>query len=149
MSTRSLRTGFIGLAVTAFLATGGVAVAEEMKFKADLKGSEEVPPVETDATGTADVTYDSDAKTLAWRVEYSGLSGDPTAAHFHGPAGPGENAPPVVGIEVGPSPIEGSIEVTEEQAAALEDLTTERWYLNIHTAEHPEGEIRGQVTKAE
>jgi hypothetical protein len=149
MPIRFLRAGFMGLAVTAFLATGAAAIAEEMKFKADLKGSEEVPPVMTDATGTADVTYDSDAKALAWRIEYSGLSGEATAGHFHGPAGPGKNAPPVVGLDVGPSPIEGSIEVTEEQAAALEDLTAERWYLNIHTAEHPQGEIRGQVTKAE
>ena len=117
-----------------------------MKFKADLKGSEEVPPVETSGAGTADVTYDSDDKTLAWRIEYSDLSGEPTAAHFHGPAGPGENKPPVIGIDVGPSPIEGSVEITEEQA---EELTAGRLYFNIHTAANPQGEIRGQVTAAQ
>ena len=148
MRVNTLRAGLFGLALAALFA-GPTASAEEMKFKADLKGSEEVPPVDTNATGTADITYDSDAKTLAWRIEYSDLSGEATAAHFHGPAGPGETAPPVIGIEVGPSPIEGSIELTEEQAADVADLTAERWYLNIHTAANPQGEIRGQVTKTE
>src|SRR3712207_4839896 len=65
MRASTLRTGLFGLALTVVFA-GPTAFAEEMKFKADLKGSEQVPPVETSATGTADVTYDSDEKTLAW-----------------------------------------------------------------------------------
>ncbi len=148
MRVSTLRAGLFGLALTALFAAP-TASAEEMKFKTDLKGSAEVPPVETNATGTADVTYDSDAKTLAWRIEYSDLSGELTAAHFHGPAGPGETAPPVIGIEAGPSPIEGSIELTEEQVADIANLTEGQLYLNLHTPAHPEGEIRGQVTKAE
>lgn len=128
-----------------FLAAASVGLAEEMKFEAELSGSEEVPPVETSATGTADVTYDTESKNLTWTIEHSGLSGDVAAAHFHGPAAPGENAPPMVPIEVS-ALSEGSATLDEAQASAL---TEGRMYINLHTAAHPDGEIRGQVVKAE
>ncbi|MCA1492279.1 CHRD domain-containing protein [Sinorhizobium alkalisoli] len=128
-----------------YLAAASMGFAEEMKFKAELKGSEEVPPVETSATGTADVTYDTESKNLTWTIEHSGLSGDVTAAHFHGPAASGENAPPMVPIEVS-ALSEGSATLDDTQAAAL---TEGRLYVNLHTAAHPDGEIRGQVMKAE
>src|SRR5687768_3254012 len=143
---QALRSGIAGFAFAAVLAAGGVASAEQMKFKANLSGGEEVPPVETSATGTTDVTYDSDTKKLTWTLEYSGLSGDATAAHFHGPADPGENADPVVPIPDTASGSTGEADLTEEQAA---DLEAGRWYVNVHTAANPGGEIRGQVTKAE
>ncbi len=128
-----------------FLAAASAGLAEEMKFEAELKGSEEVPPVETSATGTADVTYDTESKNLTWTIEHSGLSGDVAAAHFHGPAASGENAPPIVPIEVS-ALSEGSATLDEAQASAL---TEGRMYINLHTAAHPDGEIRGQVVKAE
>jgi len=143
---QALRSGIAGFAFAAVLAAGGVASAEQMKFKANLSGAEEVPPVETSATGTTDVTYDSDTKKLTWTLEYSGLSGDATAAHFHGPADPGENAGPVVPIPDTASGSTGEADLTEEQAA---DLIAGKWYANVHTAANPGGEIRGQVMKAE
>ena len=119
------------------------AFAEETKFMATLSGAEEVPPVETAATGTADVTWNSETKELSWTIEFTGLSGAATAAHFHGPADPGANADPVVGIEDLESPSEGTVALTDEQAA---DLAAGKWYVNIHTEANPGGEIRGQVT---
>jgi hypothetical protein len=145
MRTTFLKTGIGAFALVGFLATGTFAVAEEMKFRAELSGAQEVPPVETEASGTADITYDTESKELSWTVEHSGLSGDVTASHFHGPAAEGENAPPVVPIEVSDLS-EGSATLEEAQEA---DLMAERWYLNLHTAAHPDGEIRGQVTKAD
>jgi hypothetical protein len=139
------RAGLIGVTVMGGLLVGGGAFAEEMKFKAELKGSEEVPPVETSATGTTDVTYDSDSKKLTWKLEYSGLTSDATAAHFHGPAAPGENAGPVVPISDFATGSEGSADLSEAQAA---DLAAGRWYVNVHSANHPNGEIRGQVVTA-
>ena len=65
-----------------------------------------------------------------------------TAAHFHGPAGAGVNAPPVVNLTPLESPITGSAVLTDAQVA---DLKAGRWYINIHTAQNPKGEIRGQV----
>lgn len=143
MHMTAFKAGLAGLALS--LALGTAAFAEEMKFKADLTGSEEVPPVETQATGSADITYDSESKELSWTVEHSGLSGDVTAAHFHGPAAPGENAPPVVPIDVA-NLAQGSATLDDTQATAL---TEGKLYLNLHTAANPNGEIRGQVMKAE
>ena len=67
-------------ASTALLAltAGGLlspALAEEMMFSTELTGAAEVPPVETAATGTADVTVDTEAMTVAWTVTAEGLSG--------------------------------------------------------------------------
>jgi hypothetical protein len=136
--------GVAAFALAAF-ALIGAASAEEMKFAANLTAAEEVPPTDSQGTGTADVTFDSESKELTWTVEYSGLSGPATAAHFHGPAAPGENAGPVITLEDIESPAEGSATLTDEQAA---DLQEGRWYLNFHTDAHPNGEIRGQVTKS-
>ena len=142
---RFSRTIVASLAASAALALVGAATAEEMKMSAELSGAEEVPPVETSATGTTDVTYDTESKMLSWELEYSGLSSDATAAHFHGPADPGENAPPVVPIEDFASGSEGSAELTDDQAALLMDG---KMYVNVHSADHPDGEIRGQVKPA-
>ncbi|OAP42537.1 CHRD domain-containing protein [Sinorhizobium glycinis] len=143
MQPRALKIGVI--AVVSFLAAASGGYAEQMKFMAELKGSEEVPPVQTSATGMANITYDSESKNLSWTIEHSGLSGDVSAAHFHGPAGPGENAPPIVPIDVS-ALAKGSATLDEAQASAL---TEGRLYVNLHTAANPDGEIRGQVMKAQ
>lgn len=139
------KAGISGFILMSFLATGSSAIADELKFKAELTGSQEVPAVETSASGTADITYDTESNELSWSMENSGLSGHVAAAHFHGPAAPGENAAPVVTIDVSEL-AEGSVTLDDTQEA---DLLAERWYLNLHTAENPGGEIRGQVLKAE
>ena len=127
------------MGLVALLATGSIAAAETVQLKADLKGSN------TAATGNASVSYDTASKQVTWRITYAGLSGTPTAAHFHGPAQPGANAGVAVPIpNVATSPIRGSATLTDAQAA---DLVAGRYYINIHTAANPPGEIRGQVTK--
>jgi hypothetical protein len=122
------------------------AMAATEKFSADLTATAVVPPNASTATGKADVTYDTASKKLAWMVTYKGLSGKPTAAHFHGPAKVGANAAPVVGLTGSlDSPINGSFTLSDKQAA---DLEAGMWYLNVHTAKYADGEIRGQVMKA-
>lgn len=120
------------------------ALAEMVKYKADLQAKSEVPPVDSNGSGTADITVDTEAKKVSWKVDVSGLSGDGTAAHFHGPAKEGENAPPVVDISGNWK--EGSADLTDDQRKQLEDGM---WYLNVHTAKFPDGEVRGQVVKAQ
>jgi hypothetical protein len=103
--------------------------------------------VTTSATGALTATYDPTSKRLTWRGTYSGLSGNVTAAHFHGgtpPSPPAPNSAVVVPTPASSSPFEGSATLTDAQAA---DLLAGRWYHNIHTAANPGGEIRGQVTK--
>jgi hypothetical protein len=139
MTKTMLATLALGAAVT----FAGPAFAEKMK--ATLDGKSEVPPTTSAGTGTADIDYDAATKKLSWKVTYSGLTGPATAAHFHGPAGPADKAGVAVAIpNATTSPVEGSAMLTDAQAA---DLTAGKYYVNIHTAANPGGEIRGQVTK--
>jgi hypothetical protein len=137
------KTVYAALVFAASVALAGPAFAD--KYKATLDAKSEVPPNASTATGTADIDYDPATKKLSWKVTYSGLSGPATAAHFHGPAAAGANAGVKVPIaNPATSPVEGSATLTDEQAA---DLMGGKYYINIHTAANPGGEIRGQVTK--
>jgi len=132
------------LALGAAVAFAGSAVAAD-KLKAALDGKSEVPPNTSTAKGAADLEWDAASKKLSWKITYSGLSGPATAAHFHGPAAPGANAGVAVAIpNATSSPVEGNATLTDAQAA---DLAGGKYYINIHTAANPGGEIRGQVTK--
>jgi hypothetical protein len=84
-------------------------------------------------------------KSLRFQIAYYGLSGTATAAHFHGPAKPGTSADVAVPIPGDmASPIKGSATLTAAQAA---DLQAGKYYINLHTAAHADGEIRGWVKK--
>jgi hypothetical protein len=110
-----------------------------------MTAAQEVPANDSKGTGNAEVSYDTTSKMLTWTVNFSGLTGPATVAHFHGPAEPGKNASVAVLIANMPtSPAKGTATLTDAQAA---DLMGGRWYVNVHTAEHRGGEIRGQVTK--
>ena len=133
---------FLFIGFTAIILATAPTLADNMAFKAQLKGATEVPATDSAGSGSADVLVDTAAKKLSWTVSYSGLTGDATAAHFHGPAGPGENAGPVIDIT---GKIEtGTADLTDQQLA---DLQAGKWYINIHTAKFPDGEIRGQLEK--
>ena len=104
-----------------------------------------MPANTSKGTGTVDANYDAASKKLTWKLTYSGLTGPATAAHFHGPADATKNAGVAVPItNATASPAEGSATLTDAQAA---DLLAGNYYVNVHTAVHPGGEIRGQVTK--
>jgi hypothetical protein len=119
------------------------AFAAKLTYSATLNAASEVPPKESDGTGIVQVEYDTDSKLMTYTVNYSGLTGPATAAHFHGPAAVGVNAPPVVPLKGALlSPIEGSATLTDDQA---KELQTGMMYFNIHTAANPGGEIRGQL----
>jgi hypothetical protein len=117
-----------------------------MAFKVALTGAQQVPPVQTTATGTADLTYDPATRGVTWNVTYNGLSGPATMAHFHGPATAGNNGPPVIWLtEKGAAvegPIKGEATLTPEQA---QQFLAGEWYVNVHTQANLKGEIRGQV----
>jgi hypothetical protein len=139
----SNKTMLVTVTLGAAIAFSGPAFADKMK--AALDGKAQVPPNTSTAKGTADIDYDPATKKLSWKLNYSGLSGPATAAHFHGPAEAGKNAGVAVAIpNATSSPAEGSATLTDAQAA---DLVAGKYYVNIHTAANPGGEIRGQVTK--
>jgi hypothetical protein len=122
------------------------ALAAPESFEVSLTGAQQVPAVETSGKGTAKLTYDPATRVVHWTIKYEGLSGPVTMAHFHGPAEEGKNA----GVQAWlakqgspvESPIKGHVTLTPEQA---KQFAAGEWYINLHTAAHPDGEIRGQV----
>jgi hypothetical protein len=115
-------------------------------FKATLSGAQEHSPTTSAGTGMAAATLDNYG-TLRWNITYFHLSGPATAAHFHGPAAPGDEAGVVVNIGAQglESPMKGSFDLNSGQIAAL---TAGQCYINIYSAAWPDGEIRGQVVRA-
>ena len=105
----------------------------------------EVPPTNSRGVGTIVATVYPSTRAMTYVAEYKDLTGPATAAHFHGPAAPGANAPVVVPSVVTPATIKGGATLTEAQLA---DLQAGKWYYNIHTAANPGGEIRGQLLRA-
>jgi CHRD domain len=117
-------------------------MAAGTKFGATLSAAAEVPANSSPGSGMLDATLDPATMKLHWKLSYSGLTGPATAAHFHGPAMAGANAGVVVPLPGAASPSEGDAMLTAAQVA---DLTAGKWYVNVHTAVNPGGEIRGQV----
>jgi CHRD domain-containing protein len=120
------------------------AHAETIILKADLKGSNEVPPNNSTAAGKVEATLDTATRHLAYTITFSGLSGPVVGAHFHGPSEAGKNAGIVLPFKTVQSPIEGTATLMENQVA---DLLAGKWYANLHTAANPGGELRGQMMK--
>ena len=113
-------------------------------MSATLSGAAQVPPNSSTGSGTAAIKLDGDV--LSWVITYSGLTGPVTGAHFHGPAPANANAAVIVPFagSLG-SPIQGSQRLS---AVQVTQLRSGLWYVNLHTAVHPGGEIRGQVIAA-
>ena len=138
------KLNLLALAMGASVAFCGPAFADKVALKAQLSGATEVPANTSKGAGTASITFDTASKTLTWKLDYSGLTGPATMAHFHGPAEAGKNAGVAVPISNAVSGTEGKATLTDAQAA---DLLAGKYYVNVHTAANPGGEIRGQVTK--
>lgn len=146
---RSILGYCFGGAGAALLALTSRSEAATTDFKADLKGSSEVPANTTTGSGSATVTLDSATNKITWNVSFSGLTGPATAVHIHGPAPAGKNAGVLIWLstkgEKATSPISGSGSFTAAQAS---DLMNGQCYVNVHTAANPGGEIRGQLAKS-
>ena len=149
MNSMLIRSGLAGLMAVSMLAFAPAAFAEMVMYKADLKSSAEVPPVDGKASGALTATYDTATKKLTYSATYKDLTGPAAAAHFHGPADAKTNAGVVVPVPAPASgglvsPLKGEATLTDAQAA---DLAAGKWYFNVHTAANKGGEIRGQVMK--
>jgi hypothetical protein len=136
-----LPTCLLGLALWS-----GTSFAAQESFQVQLSGDQQVPAVQTNGSGTANLTYDTSTHMLQWSISYSGLSGPVTMAHLHGPAAAGKNAKPELWLtkkgSPADNPITGEAKLTAVQARALRQGEL---YINLHTSAHPGGEIRGQV----
>ena len=160
MKTKSFKYGFLTalgslvLAGTLFLSACDKDDDDDDKMNSNAKytlsgaasGEQEVPAVTTTATGNLTGSYDTVSKQLIYSISWTGLSGDASAAHFHGPALAGESASPLQDITVVTNGMAGMAADTITASADLHTaLLAGRVYYNIHTAANPDGEIRGQV----
>lgn len=135
----------------------------EGKFTTKLTGQDEVPPTNTKATGTAEFTLNSDGKTMSYNVDVNNID-KVTMAHIH-QGKIGENGPVVVTLinfktltptgpvngqlaqgDISDSKLEGPLKGMQisDLTKLMEDNNT---YVNVHTKQNPNGEIRGQVSK--
>ena len=124
----------------------GSAWADTVTITGRLAASNEVPPNASPGMGMLEATLDKASSVLKWTVAYSGLTGPVKAGHFHGPAPAGQNAGVALGFSGSvDSPIQGTATLTPAQ---VEDLLAGKWYVNLHTAANPGGEVRGQAMAA-
>jgi len=130
------------------------AFAQDQKFTAKLSGQEEVPPTNSQATGTAEFTVMGDS--VEYTVNASGMQGV-TAGHIHS-GKQGENGPVAVTLfkndsptnevsetgSITPEKLEGPMAGKQltDLASAMSNGDT---YVNVHTEQNPNGEIRGQI----
>jgi len=122
----------------------------EARFAAPLAGRNELPPVETSATGQVNATLADTTLTISGT--FSGLTVADPGAHIHGPADVEATAEVLFPLEF--SNETGEINTTIDLAApenvafgpaAFGYLQNGFLYANLHTEEHPDGEIRGQL----
>jgi hypothetical protein len=159
------RIGVAALAAVLGATAGAVACSSDptapqsTTYVAQMSGANEVPAVTGNASGTA--TFTLEGKTLSYVVTANGLSGNAVASHIHGGAA-GTNGGILfpfnaAAVQTG-QVASGLIDLTQPVSngtssisgdSLLKLLNSGQLYTNVHTAAHPGGEIRGQITWAQ
>lgn len=132
------------------------------QFFATLRGAEEVPPVQTNATGDTVFKVNEDQRMMQYRLTVNNLANF-TEAHIH-LGRRGENGPVVAflfgpvdpGITVSQGTVQGTLNQSDlvgplagqPFAELLNQMQAGNTYVNVHTKRHPAGEIRGQIGKS-
>jgi hypothetical protein len=127
------------LAIIAFAGAGRLAFAADVNVT--LSGDQVTPAVTTSASGSGTITIGDD-HSVSGSVTTTGVAG--TAAHIH-MAAAGQNGPVIV-----PMTKSGDNTWTVQAGAKLTDQQYDAFkagnlYVNVHSAAHPGGEIRGQL----
>lgn len=131
--------------LSAVLLLGSLSAVRAETFTAYLNGAQQVPVAATSATGYARIVVNESAGTVSWTVVYNNLTSAQNAAHIHAPGAIGVNAGVAIGFAApgGTSgTITGSGVITPTQIA---QLRAHLGYVNVHSANFPNGEIRGQL----
>ena len=130
-----------GLSAAVLVLAGCAAMSPNHNVRVDLRGSEEVPPVATSASGSGTITVAAD-RTLSGSVTTTGLNG--VAAHIHQGAR-GQNGPISVGLVNSGSGIWSVPPGARLTDAQYEAFRAGNLYVNVHTAVNNGGEIRAQL----
>ena len=129
------------LLVAAASAAFGIGSLWAADIKVALSGAQETPPVQTSASGSGTISVGDD-KSVSGSVKITGF--EAAAAHIHVGA-PGKSGPPIITLAKGADgtwSVPAGSKLTDEQYASFKagDL-----YINVHSADHKGGEIRGQL----
>lgn len=128
------------------------------RFGATLDGLSERPTtLNTGATGSAEFTI-TGSGVINYTITVNGLSSNPVGAHIHGPADANGTAGPIVSFDSLPQMTTGTLATGTIDAArmtgngiSLDSLKAlfrnGMSYVNVHSASHKDGEIRGQIVK--
>lgn len=134
----------------ALAAVGGAAArsqATTIRIGAAMTAANETPTPKGDVSGargtfTATLTKSGAGGTLAWKLEFSNLSGNAIAAHIHVAA---RGVPGPVRVPLCAPCTSGVTGTATIDAAVLDAIVNDRAYVNVHTPTNPAGEIRDQV----
>lgn len=125
----------------ALLLLASASLYAELPMSISLNGAAEVPPVTTSATATGKIVILPD-RTVSGSIKTSGMVA--TMAHIH-EAPVGKNGPPIVTLSKAPDdsfvvPADAKLSDTQYMSYLAGNL-----YVNIHSAQYPNGEIRAQL----
>ena len=124
----------LGLAVTPLLASAAPA-----PYHATLAASEEVSPGPSGGAGTAKITIDGGQ--LCYDLTWNAATGTPIAGHIH--QGPKGASGPIV-VSLSPTTAHTCTTVAPTIASGIAG-NPGNYYVNLHTQDHPDGAIRGQL----
>jgi hypothetical protein len=138
---RKTGIAFAGLTLAAGILASGTGLAVAGATQVTLSGAQEVPPVQTSATGKGTITVNDD-KSVSGSVMTMGVKG--TMAHIH-VAAPGKNGGVAIPLER-----KSENEWAVPAGAMLTDAQYKSYkagelYVNVHSDAHKGGEIRGQL----
>ncbi len=129
------------------LAIATISLAQTVYLKGVLQGSQEVPATATGAGGVIILKYNMAAKILELWGNYRNLSSSIVGSHIHGSAPVGTNAGIVYQV-ANTGGTSGSLTATATLTNSQEaDLIAGLMYVNVHSQNSPNGEIRAQITR--
>jgi len=112
-------------------------------FTASIDGSQENLPVTTTGSGTGYAILENNGSQISYRFTIAGLSSPFTQSHFHySPIG--VNGPVIQAINFGTDSTTTGVWTGYADSIVLQMLK-QNIYMNVHTSNHPGGEIRGQL----
>ncbi len=120
---------------------GGMSMAFAASDAVTLSGNDEAPPVTTSASGNGSVKVAAD-KTVSGSVTIKGMTA--TAAHIHEGA-MGKNGPVVIALTKSGDDKWVVPDGAKFSDAQYESYKAGKLYVNVHSAAHKDGEIRGQL----
>ncbi|MGH8751050.1 MAG: CHRD domain-containing protein [Burkholderiales bacterium] len=137
---RKLPVAFLAVSLSVFL-VACAALGLDRGVKVTLNGIQEVPAVDTSASGNGKILVAAD-KSVSGSITTSGVA--VSAAHIHQGAA-GTNGPVIIGlVKTGDNvwAVPAGAKFTDAQYT---NYLAGNMYINVHSAAHKSGEIRGQI----